>query len=390
MDLLRAALPPPDPDLAAAARRPFIADHAVQALAAGRARPAAAAGALATWFRQTRRLGSRDRRRVSALVHHVIRHEAFLARASGTTDPDDARLVAILADLLDGERYPTLSSVGPAADLAVALSVAEPRAAAWLDELGAPEAAAFATIQATRAPLYLRVHAARASRADVAASLAADGVQTEPIGAWGLTVQGRANVEATAAFRAGLVEMQDISSQRLVEALAEEGPGGRGLHGVTVLDLCAGAGGKSLALAACGARVTAWDTRRGALRQLRRRADRAGADIAVEAPHGLHDIVLVDAPCSGSGRLRREPTLRWWWRIEPDLLETLTATQAQLREQAADFVAPGGRLVYATCSVDRAEALAPTPPGFTELSRHRHWPQQGPGDGFSWQTWRRG
>ncbi len=117
-----------------------------------------------------------------------------------------------------------------------------------------------------------------------------------------------------------------------------------------MIDLCAGAGGKALALAAKGARVRAWDERSEALAELERRAARAGADIEITPEPGTADVVLVDAPCSGTGRLRRNPALRWGLEAG-----AFVDVQRQLLRAARGCVAPGGRLVYATCSLLRAE-----------------------------------
>ncbi len=387
VDLLRAALPSaPQPQLAAAARRPFIADHAVQALAAGRAQPGAAGAAMAAWFRRTRRLGSRDRRVVSDLAFGVVRHEALLRLAAGPPDagsdntPDsDLALVQAYARVLDGDPLAEVPSQGPAADFATALSLPRPLTDPWLDELGVDQAAAFAAAQAERAPTTLRVNLAWGSRDAAAALLAEDGVETTPVGRWGLDLVGRANLHVTRAFKQGAVEVQDLSSQRLVEALHDVRP----LEGLRVLDLCAGAGGKSLALAALGASVGAWDPRPSALAALADRARRARVDIHIASPQPGWDVVLVDAPCSGSGRLRREPTLRWGLDPQQPVSADLLALQERLLAQAATLVRPDGLLAYATCSLDRREAAPPLPGPWSPIASHRHWPHRGAGDGFS-------
>ncbi|NOY24323.1 MAG: methyltransferase, partial [Oligoflexia bacterium] len=202
-------------------------------------------------------------------------------------------------------------------------------------------------------------------------------------------VEGRANVVGSGAYREGAVEVQDLSSQDFVAAIAAAHP----LTGARVLDLCAGAGGKSLAMAALGARVQAWDRRARALNVLRKRARRAGHDIHVLDP-GLgsgpttaaerYDIVVVDAPCSGSGRLMREPALRLG--LEPD---RYIDVQAHLLKNAATRVRPGGLLAYATCSLLACENQHPTPVGFTLVDTALRWPHRQPGDGFAWRLWRR-
>ena len=148
----------------------------------------------------------------------------------------------------------------------------------------------------------------------------------------------------------------------------------------TVMDLCAGAGGKSLALAARGARVRATDVRSKALDELKKRARRAGASIAIEQPSPA-DLVLVDAPCSGSGRLRRNPAIRWGLTDQAH-----RRTQAELLVAATDFVGPGGILVYATCSLLSRENDHPTPAGFTITESRTLWPHTDNSDGFYWRV----
>lgn len=381
-DLLRAALPrAPDPELAAAARRPFLADHARQALAAGREQPAAAAAAMSAWFRRTRRLGSQDRRRVAEIAHGVIRHEALLRRVAGP-EADDASLIAAWAELIEGERFPALPSRGDVPDLATALSLPLPVAEEWLLALGSEESAALAARLAERPPVWLRVNADWGSREAARASLARDGLLTvNGPGPWALELKGRADLATTELYRHGGVEVQDLSSQALIEAIHRQQP----LAGLRVLDLCAGAGGKSLGLAALGARVRAWDARPEALAEAGRRAARARLRLEVGPPEGRFPVVLVDAPCSGTGRLMREPALRWG--LQP---ARQVKSQAALLRRAWEHLAPGGLLVYATCSLLRAENEPPTPEGLVEVETALRWPHRLPGDGFGWRMWREG
>jgi 16S rRNA (cytosine967-C5)-methyltransferase len=221
-----------------------------------------------------------------------------------------------------------------------------------------------AALALSRAPLYIRVQsrtpaALAAARAELAAlSVQAAEVAALP-GAWRLDCAAAEAVDLTAtqAFAAGAFEVQDLGSQALLAAVAPP-PGGRWL------DACAGAGGKSLQLAALlGAHagcVTATDVRADALRELRRRAKRAGLErsIATLAP-GMapapksFDGVLVDAPCTGTGTWRRAPHQRWL--LTPAALADAAALQLRILRAAADAVRPGGLLVYATCSLADAE-----------------------------------
>jgi 16S rRNA (cytosine967-C5)-methyltransferase len=376
IDLLRCALPPePDTELSTAAARPFIADHIRQAMAAARATPSHATPNLARWLRQTRRLGSRDRRTVSEAVHGIIRHEAFLLRAGARSDED---LIAMWTRMIDGDRFEQMASASPAEDLSSALAVPLPIAAEWLQRLGEEEAAAFALAQTRRAPLSLRANRLRCDRAALADRLASEGIQTTlaPQTENGLHLVGRANVQGLESFRDGWFEVQDGSSQRAVAALGD-------VDGLEVLDICAGAGGKSLALAAAGARVTAADPRSHALTELDKRAKRAGAEIRIDTP-GPSDVVFVDAPCSGLGRLWRTPAIRWSY--QPQMC---VALQAEILEAAVDFVRPGGRLIYATCTVLAAENQHPMPEGWTAEDREDLWPHRDCTDGFHWEIWRR-
>jgi 16S rRNA (cytosine967-C5)-methyltransferase len=375
-DLLRCALPLDlDPELAALARRPFLADHVCQALTEARRQPSHATPNLARWLRKTRRLGSRDRRTVSELVHGVIRHEAILLTAGARSDVE---LVQRYADVLDGDRFSTLPGTSPVEEYATALNVPGPVASAWLDALGADEAAAYAQAINARPPLTIRCNRLKGDRLTLAGLLKDAGVDTtEAPTPDGLIVTGRANLQGLDAFKRGWFEVQDVSSQRLCEAIP--------LHREDwVLDLCAGAGGKSLALAARGVNVHAFDIRDDALKQLQRRAVRAGASIVIDSPAPA-PVVLVDAPCSGSGRLRRNPALRWGLDAAAHL-----QTQAEVLAAGAQMVQPGGLLVYATCSVLPAEnAHQPPGAGWNERETQTLWPHRDGTDGFFWRMWER-
>jgi 16S rRNA (cytosine967-C5)-methyltransferase len=207
-----------------------------------------------------------------------------------------------------------------------------------------------------RAPLDLRVNRLKATRERMLADLA--GAEPTPYAPDGLRITSGTNVEALPAFREGLIEVQDEGSQLVGLAVGAE-PGQR------IVDLCAGAGGKTLALAAAMANegvLLACDTDRARLSRLAPRAARAGATI-VEARlldpgrekdaladwEGSADAVLVDAPCSGTGTWRRNPEARW--RLTPQRLERLADTQAHVLDIAAPLVKPDGVLVYVVCSL---------------------------------------
>jgi 16S rRNA (cytosine967-C5)-methyltransferase len=215
---------------------------------------------------------------------------------------------------------------------------------------GASEA--FAASLSQPGPIFLRANRSKTDRTALAAALRAEGVQTEPcsFAPDGLRITSpRPNLLALRAHKEALFEVQDEGSQ-LLAALVEARPG------ETVLDLCAGAGGKSLPLAsAVGAagRVIACDPDLPRLERLLKRAARAGVRVEVAGalpPVGLlADRVLADVPCSEVGALRRGPDARW--RLDPAQVEALPALQLEILARAAAHVRPGGLLVYATCTV---------------------------------------
>jgi len=223
-----------------------------------------------------------------------------------------------------------------------------------------------------RAPLDLRVNVARADRDAIAASF--EGAEATRLSPWGLRLAPDSRIDQDPAFIDGLVEVQDEGSQLVALACQPD-------NGLRLLDLCAGAGGKSLALAAAApdAEIVATDTNRLRLAQLGPRAARAGASIATHlldggkearqlAEFGQFDVILVDAPCSGSGTWRRNPEGRW--RLTAERLDRLIALQVRLLDLAAPLVRPGGALVYATCSILRREG-AEQAGNF--LGRHSSW-----------------
>ncbi|MDF0599430.1 RsmB/NOP family class I SAM-dependent RNA methyltransferase [Psychromarinibacter sp. C21-152] len=237
-----------------------------------------------------------------------------------------------------------------------------------------------------RAPVFLRVNAAKAEVAEARAALAEEGVSTRPhpLAETALEVtENPRRVQGTRAYREGLVELQDAASQAVCAALPA-GPGTR------VLDYCAGGGGKALALAARGAEVVAHDADPRRMRDLPERARRAGVRIETVATEALpsagrFDLVLCDAPCSGSGAWRRSPEAKW--RLTPARLRELQEIQMDILLRSCDLVAPGGTLAYATCSLLAAEndrtvaAFRAAAPAWRLVDQRRWTPRDG-GDGF--------
>jgi 16S rRNA (cytosine967-C5)-methyltransferase len=324
---------------------------------AARRKGAPADRILAEWFRTNRFAGSKDRRAIRELVYRAIRacgpvpetgRSALLLLAQ--TDP-------ALAPLFDGSNYgppPIGSNETPAAG-----GVAPD----WLVERLERSAVAGAEAEALlgRAPLDLRVNTLKAERATL--ELPEPG---EPTAApQGLRVATGTAVEQWQQWAEGLIEVQDTGSQLACLALAAQ-------PGETVVDLCAGGGGKTLALAAAmdnQGRLIAADTDRNRLSRLAPRADRAGASLietrlldpgaemaALGDLAGRADAVLVDAPCSGTGTWRRNPEARW--RLDEGELARLTQLQAHILDLAVGLLRPGGRLVYVTCSLLDAEGAA--------------------------------
>nr|WP_253894871.1 RsmB/NOP family class I SAM-dependent RNA methyltransferase [Corallococcus exercitus] len=240
--------------------------------------------------------------------------------------------------------------------LAVRASLPDWLADHFSRELGA-EAEDFCAHLNVPGPITLRVNPARISRDALAARLASEGVATRP-GSWSplaLHVDGpRPNLYALPSLREGLFEVQDEGSQ-LLGLLVEARPG------ETVLDLCAGAGGKTLHLGAAmkdSGRLLAYDPDAERLDRLQQRASRAGLTrvqvLRTPPSAGLNaDRVLADVPCSELGSLRRGPDLRF--RLSPESLSQHAAVQRDILARAGDVVRPGGRVVYATCTVNRAE-----------------------------------
>jgi 16S rRNA (cytosine967-C5)-methyltransferase len=218
------------------------------------------------------------------------------------------------------------------------------------------------------AGLDLRVNDFKAKRSDVQKELAQAGIKAvpTPYSPWGLRIAGKPSLNKMDAFTRGEFEVQDEGSQLLAMLLDAK-------RGEMVVDFCAGAGGKTLAIGAAmrsTGRLYAFDTSAGRLDSFKPRMARSGLsnvhpaaiaherDDRVKRLSGKIDRVLVDAPCSGLGTLRRNPDLKWRQNLQ--LVQDMTVTQAAILQSAARLLKPGGRLVYATCSmlVQENEAIA--------------------------------
>lgn len=336
---------------------------------AARSEGAPADRIMADWARSNRYAGSKDRRAVRELVYGAVRVCSEMPASGRAAMLRFAEGDAALRECFDGSQY------GPAllaGDEPVAAAGAVPE---WLVEalaasgLESPEQAALMG----RAPLDVRVNTLKADRATIALPESGEALEAPQA----LRFPSGTAVEQWPAYNDGLIEVQDHGSQLACQAAAAQ-------PGETVIDLCAGAGGKTLALAAAmenAGMLLACDTDKRRLGNLPPRAARAGAGMvepllldpgneleALADYHRKADCVLIDAPCSGTGTWRRKPEAKW--RLTPERLERYAAIQDRLFDVAAELVRPGGRLVFVTCSLLDAEG-ADRFAAF--LTRHPRW-----------------
>ncbi|WP_439577554.1 RsmB/NOP family class I SAM-dependent RNA methyltransferase [Elioraea sp.] len=372
--------------------------------------PEAPADAIANaWFRARRFIGATDRRVMSDRLWTMLRAAPrlvwHLKRARAPITPRTLMLAQLVivegtaadavaglfnaarhgpAPLADSERRALAAFAGRTPDEAAMPEAARLGVPDWLlprlaARFGARLSSEMAAFDAA-APTDLRANLLKTTREQVRAALAAEGIATEPtpFSPWGLRAQARPPVTATRAFREGLVEIQDEGSQ-LIAAMVDARPGMR------VCDFCAGAAGKTLALAAAmgnRGQIVAADVSAARLEAAVKRLRRAGVSNVerrliepgakwLKRGAGGFDRVLVDAPCTGTGTWRRKPDARL--RLaEADLLD-LAQKQSVILERAAGLVKPGGVLVYATCSVlteeneAQVESVLSRVPGFAVL-----------------------
>jgi 16S rRNA (cytosine967-C5)-methyltransferase len=370
---------------------------AIEVIADIETRRRPAGDALKDWGLSHRFAGSGDRAAIAGLVYDALRRRASSAHIMGEASPRAVALGMLrlerkldadaIGALANGGRFaPAPLSEGERARLAAAdLADAPPWVAGdypeWLDPYFAKvfgeERAAEGAALASRAPLDLRVNALKADRDKAVAALADLAPQPtrwSPVGLRIALAAAAKNpaIHAERAFIKGLVEVQDEGSQ-LAALLAGAKPGEQ------VVDLCAGAGGKTLALAAAmenRGQLYATDLDKRRLAPIHARLERAGVHNAqVRTPKsvgneladlaGRVDLVLIDAPCTGTGAWRRNPDAKW--RIRPGALEVRLKEQAEALDRAAALVKPGGRIAYVTCSV-LAEENGEQVRGF--LARH--------------------
>jgi 16S rRNA (cytosine967-C5)-methyltransferase len=378
---------------------------------------------LSRYFRAQPQLGQQERGFIAEAAFAVLRRRRSLEAAAGSAAPEALVAAAAMKVLglslrsLDGLVEPRLAERIRSSMFSEMPQVVRADLPDWLWErlvadYGEGEAERIAQGMLNTAPLDLRVNLARTSREEARVRLAQDGIEAQPTpySPAGLRIAGKPAINRHALFRDGLVEVQDEGSQILAWLLAPR-------RGEMVADYCAGAGGKTLAVAMLmrgTGRVYALDVSTARLAALGPRAARAGVtnvhtialsgnnDPRAKRLAGKLDRVLVDAPCSGFGTLRRNPDLKW--RHSARAITELAQKQRTILSAASGLVKPGGRLLYATCSILSAEneliaeEFAAVHPDFFPLScdellaaqripletgaRMRLWPHRHGTDGF--------
>jgi len=336
------------------------------------------------FFKSNPKLGARDRGVLAEAIFYALRHFASIAFRMQPIPPARAPRVAALLTLIlqygkDAIPEKILASdKGPIENmLAVKLEKAPREVPAempfWLfnrieEQYGKEEAEEIFIACQGSAPLDLRVNALKAKREEVLAELAEHGVKGDvtPFSPDGIRIIDKPGLIRSPMYQEGRIDVQDEGSQLIARLLGVK-------RGEMVCDFCAGAGGKTLALGALmhsSGRLYAFDVNEKRLSGLTPRMRRAGLsnvhpmairderDLRVKRLRGKFDRVLIDAPCTGTGNLRRNPDLKW--RLNPQELERINALQKSILEEASKLVKTGGRLVYATCSllaVENAEVV---------------------------------
>jgi len=327
------------------------------------------------YFRDHRQLGPRERATLAETVYAVLRRKLQFDHFAPSGSGPRERRMAILGfagprDFLKSALSDTEKTWLDACDAVSETDLLERHRhnlPEWLvqplkDQVGA-DFWPLAESLLRPAPLDLRVNALADKREDVRKELARAGIQAQPTpySPWGLRLDDKPALTRLEAFTRGAIEVQDEGSQILAALLDAH-------RGEMVVDFCAGAGGKTLALGACmrnTGRLYALDTSAHRLDALKPRLARSGLsnvhpaaiaherDDRIKRLAGKIDRVLVDAPCSGLGTLRRNPDLKW--RQSPEAVQEMATKQLAILRSAARMLKPGGRLVYATCSLLREE-----------------------------------
>ena len=324
-------------------------------------------------LKRDKRWGSRDRSFVAETTYDIVRWKRLYAEIAEVKEPFDRdniwRMFAVWATLkgikLPDWKYfentPSRKIKGRFDELSKIRKFRE-SIPDWIDQLGMQELGEAVWTkeiakQNEQADVILRVNTLKTTKEKLQNQLFDEGIETEPIKGYdsALKLKERANVFVTKAFKDGLFEVQDASSQLVADFLDVE-------PGMRVVDACAGAGGKTLHLASLmqnKGQIIAMDIYESKLKKLKIRARRNGVhnfDMRVidstkpiKKLYQKTDRVLIDAPCSGLGVLRRNPDAKW--KLEPEFIDRIRGTQQEVLQQYSSMVKPGGKLVYATCSV---------------------------------------
>jgi 16S rRNA (cytosine967-C5)-methyltransferase len=352
-----------------------------------------------------KRLGSRDRRFIAGVFYDIVRfrrHLEELERRQPLSDPDDWFLKVCLWLVHEGHELENFKEIvgwnkeelrKPIEESgAVSASVPD-----WLWSLGMEELpdrwAKEINALNQPAPVYLRANGLKTNPSELISILAGEGVEASLVPGHddALLLHGRTNVIRLGSFRKGLYEVQDAASQTIAPFLQVS-------EGQLIIDACAGAGGKSLHLAALTgdkAKIVAMDVEGWKLEEVKKRASRAGirsvqtefirGNKTIKYWTGKADRLLLDAPCSGLGVLRRHPDSKW--KLNPESIEDVRDTQAEILDGYCRMLKPGGIMVYATCSLMPGEnelqvnTFLEEHPEFELEAMERTWPSEG-WDGF--------
>lgn len=353
-----------------------------------------AEAALTRWARGSRFAGSGDRAGVRDLVYDSLRRLRSRAALGGAMTGRGIMLGTCRelgqnpAMFFSGERFAPAPltideiSAGYTPTQSETWDLPDWLLGRWQAALG-KDADSIAQAMRERAPVWLRVNAAQTNARDVMGVLIEDGIIADPSDLLPTALRitkGERQLANSRAYLDGLVELQDLSAQLACAALPLRGE---------ILDLCAGGGGKSLAMAGRGAQhITAHDIDPARMADLPARAARAKAQIRIVGPAALNrkwDLVIADVPCSGSGTWRRTPAAKW--RLTQGDLARLAETQAAILVRAADLVRSGGHVAYMTCSLlaeengDQIAQFLAAQPEFEQISTQRFTPLNA-SDGF--------
>lgn len=365
-------------------------------------------------LKRDKRWGSKDRAFIAETLYELIRYKRLYTEIAQEKAPftvQSTRRVFAVWAVLRGITLPEWYFEGTperrikgrfdalSKERAVRESVPD-----WLDAFGVKELGEEVWTRELhalnqQAQVVLRVNTLKTDKAALQAQLSKEGYETAPLEGLpdALQLEKRANVFLSEAFKQGFFELQDAASQRVAPLLLGDWTPAQG--SLKVADCCAGAGGKTLHLASLmggKGKIVAMDIYQQKLDELSRRAKRNGAfnieTRPVEAKYlkrqrGSFDKVLIDAPCSGLGVLRRNPDTKW--KLAPEFLDQIRSTQAQILEQYSQLVKDGGQLVYATCSIlpsenqQQVQRFLQSAAGqrFTLVEEHQIWATEGY-DGF--------